>query len=315
MYRVAIVGAGGIAAYHADAIGQIDELTLVATCDIVEERAEKMAKPHGARYFTDYTKMCDEVEFDVVILNLPHYMHCETSIYFMERGIHVLVEKPMAMNAEECDRMIAASKKYNVKLAVGHVQKYYSAYKQIKQFIEDGTLGKLCMITETRNTDYTSKGRARWFLTKELSGGGIVMNYCAHSLDKIMFTTGKKVSRVHAMLSNPMSDDNVEVNGHILMRLEDGVSVSITLCGCRVPPDYDVAFYFTEGVAKITNAKNLTVTTGGVTTEYGGTEELFTEQLAELVKLLDGEKSDIVTPQYGREVMRVIDQIYMEEVL
>ena len=315
MYKIAIVGAGGIGMYHADAITQIEELTLVAACDIAEERAKRMAELHGARYFTDYKEMCDEVEFDAVILNLPHYLHCEVSIYFMERGVHVLCEKPMAMNAAECDMMIAASEKHGVKLAVGHVQKYYSAYKQVKKFIEDETLGKLCMINEVRNTDYTNKARARWFLTKELSGGGIVMNYCAHSLDKIMFTTGKKVTRVHAMLSNPMSDDDVEVNGHILLRLDDGVSASVTLCGCRVPPDYDIAFYFTNGVAKIANGKDLTVITQGVTTEYGGTEELFTEQLREFVKLLNGEPSDIVMAEYGREVMRVIDQIYTEEVL
>ena len=311
MYKVAIVGAGGIGLYHSDAILRTPELTLVAVADLVEERAEKLAKAHNARWFTDYQKMCDEVEFDAVIINLPHFLHCESTIFFLERGIHVLVEKPMAMSVDECDKMIAASQKHGAKLAVGHVQKYYSAYRQIRKFIEDGTLGKLCMITETRNADYT-RNRAPWFLTKAQSGGGIVMNYCAHSVDKIMYATGLKVKKVHAMLTNPLTEHDVELNGQVLFELEDGVSATITYCGCHVPSEYNASFYFTNGVAKINGPKDLTVIQDGVTTEYGGTEDLFDEQLAEFVKFLNGESSQIVTPDYAKEIMSVIEDVYKE---
>ncbi len=311
MYKVAIVGAGGIGVYHSDSILRIPELTLVAVADLVEERAEKVAKAHNAKWFTDYKKMCDEVDFDAVIINLPHYLHCESTVFFLERGIHVLVEKPMAMSVAECDEMISASQKYGTKLAVGHVQRYYSAYRQIKKFIEDGTLGKLCMITETRNADY-SRNRAPWFLNKSQSGGGIVMNYCAHSLDKIMYATGLKVEKVHAMLTNPLTDNDVELNGQVLFELSEGVSASITFCGCHVPSEYNAVFYFTNGVAKIMGPKDLVVTTEGVTTEYGGTENLFDEQLVEFVKFLDGKESQIVMPDYGKEIMRVIEEVYRE---
>ena len=110
----------------------------------------------------------------------------------------------MAMTAAECDNMIAAAEKNGVKLAVGHVQRYFAAYGEVKKLVENGHYGKLCMITDVRNTNYL-QNRPKWFLTKNLSGGGIVMNFGAHSLDKIMYVCGQQVETAHAIMKNPLN--------------------------------------------------------------------------------------------------------------
>ena len=149
MFRIGIVGAGRICEAHEKAIQKHPEAQLVAVADLDLEIAQLVAGPHGAAAYTDYHRMARETEMDAVILNLPHYLHCEATVFFLEAGIHVLVEKPMAICVQECDRMIEAARRTGKKLAVGHVQRYYSSLGQVKKFVEDCRFGKLCMITET----------------------------------------------------------------------------------------------------------------------------------------------------------------------
>ncbi len=304
--RLGMVGAGGIARSHADAIKRNGDYILTAVADINAERAEEMAAAHGARAYTDYKDM-DCAEIDAVILNLPHYLHCEVTVYFLEKGVHVLCEKPMANTVAECDRMIEAARRTGTKLAIGHVQKYFSAAKDVRSIIEGGNLGRLTMITESRCKDYLKK-RAPWFLNKRTAGGGIAMNLGAHSLDRILYTTGLSVESVQAITSNPLTEDDVELNAQILLQLSGGVSATVSLCGTHVPKEeHTTVYYFTDGVVKIQN-KELFVFENGDFVSKGGNAEHFDRQLEEFLKLLRGEESEIVTPEYGREVIRILKQ-------
>ena len=305
MIRIGMVGAGVIAAAHADAIAENRDCNLEVVCDIDISKAEKVAMIHNATIVTDYKKINN---VDAVIINLPHYLHCEVSCYFLEKGISVLVEKPMANTLDECDKMIETARLNNAKLAVGHVQKYFSANREMKRLIESERLGKLCMICEVRNIDYLS-GRPKWFLKKNMSGGGIVMNYGAHSLDRILYTTGKKIKSVNSVISNPISDDDVELNAQILLGLEDDISASITFCGCHVPGEYEISYYFTNGVAKIKNGCELLVYEKGKWSNYGGESRLMPLQLSEFVKFINGEKSEIVTAKEGKEIIEILQKI------
>ncbi|MBR2883178.1 MAG: Gfo/Idh/MocA family oxidoreductase [Clostridia bacterium] len=309
MIQIGIVGAGIIGKEHSDAILKNNDCVLAAVADIDEAKAKEIAQEHNAPYFTDYKKMAEYAKMDAVILNLPHYLHCEVCTYFLNKGINVLVEKPMAMNVEECDKMIAAAKKSGSKLAVGHVQRYFSALREIKKIIESKKFGKLCMIREVRNVNYLPN-RPGWFLKKELSGGGIVMNYGAHTLDRIFYTTGLSVKKVYATVSNPLSEDNVEINAQLLLELGEDVSASVTYCGCHIPGEHKTEYYFTNGVAKVEGGGNLLVFENGQFVNYGGTAELISEQLKEFVRFLNGEESEIVLPEYGREIISVIEKIY-----
>lgn len=305
MIKIGMIGAGGIAAEHSDAIANNPDCELSAVCDIDVVRAENIAKLHSATVFTDYKEIKD---VDAVIINLPHYLHCEVSCYFLQKGINVLVEKPMANTVEECDKMIEAAKRSGRKLAVGHVQRYFSATREVKKIIESGRFGKLCMICEVRNTNYLS-GRPEWFLKKELAGGGILMNYGAHSLDRIFYTTGKKVKKVHSVISNPLSEDDVEINAQILLELEDEITASVTYCGCNVPDEYEISYYFTHGVVKIKNGLELLVYENGRWVNHGGERRLMLSQLEEFVKYLKGEESEVVTAEYGKEVIRILQKL------
>lgn len=308
MLKLGIVGAGIIGKSHGEAILKNKDCQLAAVCDTVIARAEEVAAPHGAVCYTDYKDMCAHEKLDAVILNLPHFLHHDVTVYFLEQGIHVLVEKPMAMSVEECDSMTAAAEKSGAKLAVGHVQRYFSAYDRVKELVENGKYGKLCMITEVRNVEYLTNERPKWFLDKKLAGGGIVMNYGAHTLDKIMYVTGERVTEVHSLLDNPLSSDSIEINAQILLKLTGGISANITYCGCPGPRAYETVFYFTNGVAKVEGGVDFCLYENGEFVNYGGTRYLLEEQLAEFVKYVRGEESRVVTPEYGREIIRVLEK-------
>ncbi len=310
MFKIGIVGTGLIAGAHAKAIAALKkECMLAAVADVDEGKAKAFGERFGAPYFTDYRQMAEKTELDAVILNLPHFLHCEVSVYFLEHGINVLVEKPMANTVAECDAMIAAAEKSGTKLAVGHVQRYYESVRRVKEIIETEKYGKLCMIREVRCTDYTNEKRPRWFLSKKLAGGGISMNFGAHSLDRLFYTTGRSVERIHSVLSNPVSDDDIDVNAQIFLKLSGGVAAVITLCGAHVPGEFETAYYFTNGVVKIINGSELVIYEEGVPVNCGGGEELMYGQMIEFIKLLKGEPTEIATPEYGREIIRIIEEI------
>jgi len=221
----------------------------------------------------------------------------------------------MANTVEECDAMISTAIETETLLAVGHLQRYFDAYRMIKKMIEQKQLGRLCSITESRNIFYFNESRPKWFLNKESSGGGVVMNYGAHLLDKILYTTGASVEKVCANYNNVLNDADVEAAAQILLRLSNGVSVSLSYSGCHSPYMEEVVFYFTEGVAKVSDGRRLWISQKGKPfelVELNYEKIALEEQLAEFLKFINGEESEMVTAAYGREVIRVIEEVYKQ---
>ena len=315
MLNIAIVGTGIIASTHIDAIKQSDRCRVCALCDINEEAVKPMAEELGVPYFLDYKEIPDAVKPDAVIINLPHFLHCESTIFFLEHGIHVLVEKPMANTVEECDRMIAAAKKNNKKLVVGQVQRYSPLFKNIKNIIASGELGKLCMFTEYRTLNYFSPSRPKWFTCKEKSGGGVAMNFGAHALDKLFCVRDRTDVSVVSSCSNMANDADVEGHVQFLVRYPDGVSGAVTLSG-YAPSGGEVTFYFTKGALKIANLIEFYRTNEKGAWELisnkKDTEEIFLNQITEFCKYVNDEPADVSTAEYGRSIISVIEKIYKD---
>lgn len=121
--------------------------------------------------------------------------------------------------------------------------------------------------------------------------------------------TGLKVEEVYAIKSNPVSEHDIDVDTQMLLKLTNGASAVITFCGNRVPVEQEVSYYFTDGVVKIKDARDLYLFEDGNYVNYGGEAELFKLQIAELVKWLRNEENELVTPEYAREVIAVIEQV------
>jgi predicted dehydrogenase len=131
--RVAVIGVGHLGKHHARILAQVPGARLVAVVDAQPERAATAAEGTGARALTDYRELFDEV--DAVTVAAPTELHHEIALPFLERGISVLVEKPMTRTLAEADALIAAAKASGATLGVGHTERYNPAVAAVMPFV------------------------------------------------------------------------------------------------------------------------------------------------------------------------------------
>lgn len=313
MFKFAMIGTGIIAGPYFQALKEGNDFKLVAVAEVNEEKAKKVSEEKNVPYYLDYKEMCEKEDIDAVVINLPHFLHCEASCFCLERGIHVLCEKPMANTVEECEKMIKASEKSGAKLAIGHIMRFGRHMQIVKEYVENGTLGKLTMVSEVRNEPYFLPTRPRWFLQKKLSGGGIVMNFGAHALDKLAYIIGGNFENVNAVCGNFQTDDDVEGHAQIYLTA-NGVPCTISFSGYAPFKSNDVTFSFTKGaLRKRGNEFEICDEPYGEFRPFVDDKPgkyAFTYQLEEFAKLIRGEESICPDGEYGKNIIATIQEIY-----
>lgn len=189
--RIGIIGLGNMGSAHAKDCLESEVLELAALCDIDEKQLEQVGAGYDAPRYTDGDTMMAEADLDAVLIATPHYDHTPLSIAALERGLHVLCEKPVGVHVKDVRKMIRAyedAKKRNpdIRFAAMFQQRTFNSWQQIKRMIDDGALGKLVratwIITTWFRTQYyyeTGSWRATW----GGEGGGVLLNQCPHNLD------------------------------------------------------------------------------------------------------------------------------------
>ena len=312
MIKIAIVGTGIIGVEHIKAISQVEDACLCALCDVNEEVVKKLSEEYNVPYFTDYKDIPSNVEVDAVIINLPHFLHCESTVFFLDNGVNVFIEKPMANTVKECDEMIEAAKRNNKKLAVGHVQRFFDHNRKIKQLANSGKLGRFCMYTETRNIDYFASWRPKWFLDKEKSGGGISMNYGAHAMDKLFYLLGPQNVKTAGNLANFKNDSTIEGHAQFIVSFPEGESASITLDGYGYVPA-TAEYFFTGGSIRMFEGEGLKYQINDKWENIersSDTKYHMLFQMEEFCKFLKGEPSETPDGEYGRAIIAALEQLY-----
>jgi predicted dehydrogenase len=196
--KIAVIGVGIIGSSHVKDLSAIANTELVAVCDIDQKRADTIAAQYGVKAFYDYRELLAQVELDGVIIATPHYDHTPISIAALQKGIHVLVEKPIAVHVKDARKMIAAyqdvkARKPDIVFAAMFMQRTYGFWRKIKDLLENGELGKLVrttwIITDWfRPQIYYDNGG--WRATWKGEGGGVLLNQCPHNLDLYQWFVG-----------------------------------------------------------------------------------------------------------------------------
>jgi len=191
-YGIAIIGCGGIAAWHAKAVSGIENAKLVATHDIIEERAKKLGEEYGADPYTDLDAVLARDDVDLVDICTPSGLHAELGIAAAKAGKNVITEKPLDVTLEHCDALIRACDDAGVKLMCIFQNRYIESCRQIKRAIDEGRLGRLLMgdmyLKWYRSQEYYDSGD--WRGTRELDGGGCLMNQGVHYIDLLQWWMG-----------------------------------------------------------------------------------------------------------------------------
>ena len=227
--RIGIIGCGAVTERgHLPATLRLDRGQVVLLVDKNRTRAEQLARRFNVpQVADDYTRGFDKI--DAAIVALPHYLHAPVSIDLLKRGIHVLVEKPMALNVAECDAMIEAARQSRATLAVGIMRRFLPSYRFVKAIIDTGFLGKIDSFDIREGLVYKWPVASDFFFRRETAGGGVLIDTGAYTMDAVQFWFGDCKSLEYF-------DDNmggVEANCEIHLEMQNGTRGYIELSRTR----------------------------------------------------------------------------------
>jgi predicted dehydrogenase len=190
--RIGILGSGFMGTTHARAYAKIPGVSIAAVSSRNLDRAEKLAKEVGARATIDNRSIIDDPSIEAISNTLPTHLHAETTLTALKAGKHVLLEKPFALTAADCDDMIATAKETGRTLMVAHVLRFWGEYVSLVELVHSGKLGKPISAVAARLSQLPAW--ADWFLNPVWSGGA-VLDLCVHDFDALnwLFGTPKSV--------------------------------------------------------------------------------------------------------------------------
>jgi len=188
-----IIGCGMISPWHAASITSASGAQLVAVCDVVQEKAEKLASEYGApKVYLDYHKLLSDPDIDAVCICTPSGMHSDMAIDAARFGKHVMCEKPIDISLQKIDAMIAECRRAGVKLGAIFQRRTSPVWNKIKDAIAAGKLGRMVLgdayMKYYRSQEYYDSGD--WRGTWALDGGGALMNQGVHCVDMLRWIMG-----------------------------------------------------------------------------------------------------------------------------
>ena len=187
MLKVGLVGVGGISGAHIPSWQCMEDVELVALCDV---RPEQMTRYPELRQYTDMDDMLAKEQLDILDICLPTYLHADAAVKAMERGIHVLSEKPVSLKTEDVHRLYETAKRNNVRFMVAQVLRFWPEYVYLKEIYDSGRYGKLLSGRMARLGHMPGWSWDNWM--KDESRSGLVpFDLHIHDLDFMVYTFGK----------------------------------------------------------------------------------------------------------------------------
>jgi len=250
--RFGIIGCGRVAPRHAKYITSLPGAKLVAVADIVDSRAEHYASEYSVDAYHDYHKLLDREDIDVVNICTPSGLHGSIGIEAARAGKHLIVEKPIALNTDDADALIAEAEAAGVKLCVVLQNRYNPPMQDAYEVVQNGALGKLLLGNAT----------VRWFRPQEYyeddwhgtwaMDGGALMNQCIHHIDALQWLMGD-VKSVQAYTATLAHEIEVEDVGVAILKFSSGALGTIEGSTITYPENLEgsVAIFGERGSIKV----------------------------------------------------------------
>lgn len=220
--RLAFTGTGYINKVHARAAQKIENLQLAAVVNHRPESMAAFAEDFGiSRQYANIEQLLADGDIDAVVISTPNSLHAPETIAALEAGVHVMVEKPMAMNAAEAAAMLQASRDSGAQLMVAHCWRFDDEVLWLKERVDQ--LGE---IIRTKSYGvHVNWGPSGWFTQKELAGGGAMADMGIHALDTARFLLGDPLPvSVYAHIGTYYGDFEVDDTGVILVTWDSGAT-------------------------------------------------------------------------------------------
>jgi predicted dehydrogenase len=320
--RVAVLGTGAISRQHREgwlAAGA----TIVALCDVDEASLERAGRDWGVeRRYRDYRAMFADGGIDVVSIAAPTAVHHPATLAAAEKGIHVLVEKPIALSLDLADAMIDACRQAGVLLQVNHQLRSGGPARRAGELLAAGAIGRVTYLRLRQAHDWAGLGVRPSFATRASSGGGTLLDNGCHLMDLARFFGGR-VEEVYARTARLQYDVEVEDTAVVSMRFEGGALGTVETAWTATGWEEGFWIYGTEGALECTNRFGPPVlrhsyraspgTTWGetdVTTYDFAGDGPHARHIGAFMAAVRGEREVACSGEDGREAVRLVLRAY-----
>ena len=310
--RFGLVGAGGIAQAYSAAIAEMENVDLVAVADVNPEAANAMAQTHGAKAFGNCEEMLADGQVDAVIVSTPPLYHPEHCNAFLNKGIHVLCEKPLAIDSASAVAMADAAKAGNAIFTMASKFRFVEDIQQVRKFVEEGKFGEIVLYENcfSGKVDMTT----RWNSNPEVSGGGVLIDNGTHSLDIMRYLLGN-LSEIRVVEGSRLQSMSVEDTVHVFVRAKSGAMGCIDLSwSIHKPSDYFISLYGSEGTVQIGwKGSRYKLNDDKAWTEFGtGYDKIgcFKNQLTNFANAIQHGEELVITPEDGIASVCTVEAAY-----
>lgn len=343
--RVAIIGCGGIAnGKHMPSLSKVEEVEMVAFCDLIKERAEKAAKDYGtaeAKVYTDYKELLKDESIEIVHVCTPNRSHAHITIDALESDKHVMCEKPMAKTAADARRMVETAKRTGKKLTIGYQNRFRPDSQYLHSTCRRGDLGDI----------YFAKAHAirrravpTWgvFLNEEEQGGGPLIDIGTHALDltlwmmdnykpkTVLGTTYRKLAdqrdTANAWGDWDPKEFTVEDSAFGFVVMENGTTIVLesswalntldvseaktSLCGTKAGADMKDGLRINGVDLNKMYTKKVDLGVGGVDFYEGQTDDPGYNEARSWINAVIKDTDPVVMPEQALAVTEILEAIY-----
>ena len=335
--KYALIGAGRISVNHIKAAIN-NNLDIVAICDLIPEHIDIVLEKNGIsdntniKRYTDYKLMISEnPEIELISIATESGSHAEIALYCIENNKHVIIEKPMAMSLDDCDKIISCAKEHNVKVSACHQNRFNVAIQQLRGAIESNRFGRLSHgaihVRWNRGKQYYDQAPWRGTWAKD---GGCLMNQCIHGIDLLRWMFGNEVEEIYGQTRQQFHDYlEAEDVGMAIVKFKNGAIATIEGTTNVYPKNLEETLYVfgEKGTVKIggTSTNNIDVWDFSDETEEDiknkGLQEAtsnvygngHTSLFADVMDAIEKDREPYVNAIAGRNAVEMILAIYKSQ--
>ena len=329
--RFGIIGGGMAGPLNAGALRDIPEAEVVAFCDVKEDVAKEFSKEYNIpSYYTDYKEMLKRDDIDAVCVVTPPFLHEQMVVDCAKAGKHVMCEKPISVDCNAADRMIAACKEAGVKFGVIFMYRFMDQAQLIKKALDEGKLGKLLSVDCSgkcfRSDEYNASGA--WRGTWKGEGGGSLISQTVHFIDLMLYLVGDVERLTGNYMTTLHPDIEVDDVANAIFKFKNGALGSL-VSSSAVRPGYprhieihgekgtikiveeEIVEWKVEGMNEDDYLTKVKVDSGDTATGAGYVAtENHRRQLTDFIHAIKEDREPMVDGVEGRRTLEFIRAIY-----
>lgn len=334
--KYALIGCGRIATNHMKAAIN-NNLEIAAVCDVLPEKMEELLAKHELqnddtiKRYEDYKKMIEKVKPELVSIATESGIHAEIALHCIEKGVNLIIEKPMAMSMEDADKIIKLSEEKGVKVSACHQNRFNVAIQHLRKAVEGGRFGKLSHgsihVRWNRNQGYYDQASWRGTWAQD---GGALMNQCIHGIDLLRWMMGDEIEEIYGATRQQFHDYlEAEDVGVAVVKFKNGAIGTIEGTTNVYPKNLEETLYIfgENGTVKIggTSTNNIDVWNFADETEEDNQNKGLKEEtsnvygnghtslFADVIDAIENDRTPYVDAVAGRNALEVILSIYKSQ--